>query len=43
MYKIGFVFADEGAIECMTRFMIDSHTIKRGFLKQCGYLVSLIK
>jgi hypothetical protein len=22
MYKIGFVFANEGAIECMTRFRI---------------------
>jgi hypothetical protein len=41
IYKIGFVFANEGAIECMTRFKIA--ILLRGFLKQCGYLVSLIK
>ena len=30
MYKVGFAFAHQGAIECTTKFGIDSSTIKRG-------------
>ena len=37
----GFAFASQGAIECIVRFRIDSHTIKRGALSVYGYLVSL--
>jgi hypothetical protein len=34
VYVRGFVFTEQDTIECMVRSRIDSHTIKRGTLKQ---------
>lgn len=34
VYLIGFCFFGQGAIECMVKFRIDSHTIKKETLKQ---------
>ena len=34
-------FASQDAIECVIRFRIDNHTIKREALKLNGYLVPL--
>ena len=41
MYKIGFCFGDQGTIESVITFRIDSHTIKRRNLWLNGYRVPL--
>ena len=41
MYKIGFCFGDQGTIESVITFRIDSRTIKRGNLWLSGYRVPL--
>jgi hypothetical protein len=42
MYKQGFCFISQDAIEYVTRFRIDSRTIKRGALiRQFGHLLQL--